>query len=438
MKEEQDELIQSLNLQQEDVIEDKTQFQKNTMLPQLKKDFYAIDKNKKFISSDLTRIDFINCRNIFISALISLSFYFLFIIVVVEPDTTSIVLLIIIFIIGHFAQSQVIPEFPTFLSREEFEEKLKEILGCYVTIVAKAKNKEYKYLANYTLDVTGKMSIPNNIKLAKFGECLIYTDKAYKEFSKKIKEAIKVNSFTYKTRLCKLEDDTDITFSERIYCINELGTTPPVNMITILLSIILLQWIQAVYYFFNWKMIVISPVKLVTSSMGTSPPPPCEIIVHGKKYKSKEYVLKEIEEDENSVELSNCYNKIIEEREEKKREKEEKKKRKVEEEKEKRENTTELNYYSTNNYSLTIIKYYDNVYLDIEVFQRGKDIKKKDILLGKYDPDIEGEEEEEDADSTIYHPPGVDTPIYVTEVSAYKYRIKAAKFVDTFYYESES
>ena len=49
------------------------------------------------------------------------------------------------------------------------------------------------------------MSIPNDIKLAKFGECLIYTDKAYKEFSKKIKEAIKVNSFTYKTRICKLE-----------------------------------------------------------------------------------------------------------------------------------------------------------------------------------------------------------------------------------------
>ena len=272
-----------------------TKFQQNECSYEINKYKSLDNNNKSFIPSNLVHIDFINCRNIFLSAFISLNFYLLLILIIQHAETYAIIFIIIIFLIGHFVQSQVIPEFPSFLSKNKFDTKLKEILNSKIIIKPKDKNDEKNNLTDlvkYTIDVTGELSIPKNIELARFGELIvIYSIKDDVEFSKKIKEAQKNKGYSIDYALYTTEEGKNIKvdFSERIYCIKELGsTTPPINKLTILFSLLLLQWIQALYYILTWKMVLINPIKIVGTKIEHQFRQSI-INVHGNEYKSMAY-----------------------------------------------------------------------------------------------------------------------------------------------------
>ena len=305
MTEEQDQLFELINEEKklERNKQTPTKFKKNKCSYEKNK-YKSLDNgNKSFIPSNVVHIDFINCSNIFLSAFISINFYFLLIVIILHPETYAIIFFIMIFIIGHFVQSQVIPEFPSFLSKDKFDTKLKEILNSKIIIKPKDKNDEKNNLTDlvkYTIDVTGELSIPKNIELARFGELIvIYSIKDDVEFSKKIKEVQKNKVCSYDYALYTTEEGKNIKvdFSERIYCIKEFGsTTPPINKLTILFSLLLLQWIQALYYILTWKMVVINPIKIVGTTIEHKFKQSV-INVHGDEYKSMVYNTNKDEKD---------------------------------------------------------------------------------------------------------------------------------------------
>ena len=97
-------------------------------------EYKELYENKEFKPSVVVSVDFIKPLNIFLSAVICLSFYLLLIAIIIKPNTFLIILFAIIIFVGNFTQSQVIPEFPSFKSTEEFKAKIKEILKVYVKI----------------------------------------------------------------------------------------------------------------------------------------------------------------------------------------------------------------------------------------------------------------------------------------------------------------
>ena len=309
MTEEQGQLIELISeeIKTERKSKTPTKFQKNKPLSELNK--YKSLKNKDdkkiFIPSDLVHIDFINCRNIFLSAFISLNFYFLLIVIILHPETMGIILFSIIFLVGHFVQSQVIPEYPNYLSKDKFDTKLKEILNSKVKIKIKGENNENNNSSNslikYTIDITGEVEIPKNVELAKFGELIVIYLKGDTQLAKNVGLAQKTKTLSYE--LYKTEDGNEIKvdLSDRIYCIKELGsTTPPINKLTILLSLLLLQWIQAIYYFLTWKMAIINPIKLVGEQTKDQFKYKQSVInVHGDEYKSMAFNPQKTEEEKN-------------------------------------------------------------------------------------------------------------------------------------------
>ena len=151
--------------------------------------YISIPESKRKKKCDEVR--FFKLPNIIISSLISLSFYCLLITLLIKSERTSLILFIIVFLVGHFAQSQVIPEFPSFKSEEAFYKKLQDILDSSVSI--KSENKINH--AYYIYDVINELYIPKKIKIIKFGELILYTDKTLE------KEINKVNkNFSLKNR----------------------------------------------------------------------------------------------------------------------------------------------------------------------------------------------------------------------------------------------
>ena len=258
------------------------EFKANTMDDKLNIDYEPIDKNKEFKQSEEVRVDFIKPLNIFLSAVICLSFYLILILIIKKPDTYLIILFAIIIFVGHFAQSQVIPEFPSFLSKEEFESKIEEILNSDVKIIkSKDKNNGNYYLTDLikcTIDVTGQIEIPKKDKLIKFDEFKLYTKKETREEFEKLNAESEYEICLYKSGKC-------IHIPEEIYWIGETPISRPVNELTIILSLLLLQWIQALYYIIKWKMVIIYPIKLAISEIEQEFAQ-TNINVHGQKYLS--------------------------------------------------------------------------------------------------------------------------------------------------------
>ena len=209
-------------------------------------------------------VRFFKLPNIIISLLLSLSFYFLLITLLIKLEREYLILFIIVFLVGHFTQYQIIPNFK---SEKEFYQKLQDILDSKVSI--KSDNK----INYYTYNVINELYIPKKIKTVKFGELILYIDEALKEKKDEIK-----NNFSLK----KSEDDIDINYLDEIYFLTDLNSS--VKCITIILSLLLLQWIQALYYYLNWKMAIIYPMKLTVSKEFKDEDKPKYVInIHGKK-----------------------------------------------------------------------------------------------------------------------------------------------------------
>lgn len=242
------------------------------------KKYEPIQENKKNKKCQL--VDFIKLPNIIISSLISLSFYFLLIILLIKSETTSLILFIIIFLVGHFSQSQVIPEFNSFKTKDDFFLDLKDILDCLILKENEKENKDNYYI----YDAINELDIPEEKELIKFGELILYTNNKLKREFDNVKVCLK-----------KEEDNSDIDYFDKIYCLTR-PIPNPVNYKTIILSLLLLQWIQALYYYLKWKgkMVVIYPMKLiVTSKIEEQGKPETKININGEKIvPKKEYIFK--------------------------------------------------------------------------------------------------------------------------------------------------
>ena len=247
------------------------------------KDYSSLCENNKFKEPKLVNVDFIKPLNIFLSALICLSFYLLIYIIILKPNTFSIILFVIIFFIGHFAQSQVIPEFPSFKSKEEFSTKIKEILNSKV--ILKDENNTKISSVKYTIDVTGQIGIPEDIKLIKFDEVIILIEK-------NVCEKFKNKKLKYEIYF----EEKRIAIPEEIYYLSKPPISHPVNGLTIILSLFLLQWIQALYYILNWKMVVIYQNKLAISEKKEFDR--TKINVHGDEYISNGIIENDLEQNE--------------------------------------------------------------------------------------------------------------------------------------------
>ena len=261
---------------------------KNEKLDEYKK----LYENKETKLSVLVSVDFIKPLNIFLSAVICLSFYLLLIAIIIKPNTFLIILFAIIIFVGNFTQSQVIPEFPSFKSTEEFKAKIKEILKVDVKIKSKDENNENKSLVTHTIDVTGQIEIPEDIKLCKFDEIIIYSEENIcNEFKNK----------KLKPEICLDGIEEPFFIPEEIYWISDdHPISHPVNGLTIILSLLLLQWIQALYYILIWKMVVIYPIKLAVcekKEFGKT-----NINVHGEIFDTDKNILQPNQNDKNNPE----------------------------------------------------------------------------------------------------------------------------------------
>ena len=228
-----------------------------------------------------------------------------------------------------------------------------------------------------------------------------------------------------------------------------MGISHPVNCLTIILSILFLQWIQALFYYLRWKVIYINPIKLVTENYRSDSI--TEIEIHGRKFKGEKYIKKEIN-DKTLVEMKKRLKKIEENqkimeqkklKEERLKEKEREKERKREEEWEKKrkrdkENTQILIEYKTNNYCLEIEKFYDDVYLNLTVKQRTEYDKKERIKLGEYEEYYEGKNPKRNGNITTYYPPGTSETIRVDMSQSNQYKISVKNFDNWYYYRDKN
>ena len=122
---EDDQLVEALNVKENITVG----FSKNVIHPFLKsKEYFPVNKGKKFISSNISNVDFINRRNIVISALLSFTFYFLLIIICIEPDTVSIILFVFITLIAIFLYRKLYRNIQPFYPKVNLKQNLKKLL----------------------------------------------------------------------------------------------------------------------------------------------------------------------------------------------------------------------------------------------------------------------------------------------------------------------
>ena len=99
------------------------------------------------------------------------------------------------------------------------------------------------------------------------------------------------------------------------------------------------------------------------------------------------------------------------------------------------ENTEILSKFKDkNNFEITVKRIYNNVKIELEIYQDGK-IENKIIDVGEYEPEAE-EYEEVEGNCNIYYPRGKDIKIQVTYYER-KYTIKIGTlFTNSYYYDN--
>ena len=376
---------------------------------------YYIKKEKKSkkekISIEEASIKDLNDIDIY-SLIASIIFSFIFYFVVITKfltDSTLLTIFAILIYIGgtFFLQILIIPTSTDFLENSEqiFEDDLKKLLNCHVEYFFKI-SKVYKitYPGKYVTDATGVITIPKDINFVKINKIQFFAEEDFEEFSDIIYTAKKECHYYYKL----IYNEKEIDFKEKIYNINNY---PLVNITTTILFLLMLGWIQAIYYRYHpncLKMLIITPYKLITKNK--SVPTSTKIIFKNK----------EIKPENNYITLNSITSKEYDKFEEEKKyylkriENDEKEKQRIE------ENTYVLSLFKNNNYTIKVKREDNDVYLYFQT-RDGKHYL-NNYYLGEYNPDIKKEIYYEDR-TTIYQPKGVKCRIEVTNYE-FKFNLK--------------
>lgn len=172
-----------------------------------------------------------------------------------------------------------------------------------------------------------------------------------------------------------------------------------------------MQWIFALYdKYKSTKCVIFAPAKLISSSKNNSV---TDIYIHGKKINFERNFYMNFGSSKEINRIIKLYNK----------------ERKLE------ENTEILSKFKDkNNFEITVKRIYNNVKIELEIYQDGK-IENKIIDVGEYEPEAE-EYEEDEGNCNIYYPRGKDIKIQVTYYER-KYTIKVGTlFTNSYYYDN--
>ena len=438
--------------------------------------YKKLNDQKQFFSSKTEKfsIKYGYCH-IVLNFFFSFTFYFLLLTSILTIKVMTIILTIIIYILGEIIQISIIPNLFKYKSKLDFESEMNRILNGYSMITfhkEKRNQNSFQYPCRYTIDVTGEINIPKKINFVKIGEIQFFVEKKdFDNFDEKYITLYKKNIFIkdyyiktfYNTSLF-YDNKELILYHSSFYNLNSNSEGYSINFVIKFLSIFLLQWIYALISLLKKEeFVIIYPAKLIT--INDIQESPTKIVVHGNELNHEKYITgpigledltkleKEYEEykKKEKIELKRRKKKReekqkkIEEKERIEREKEEEEKRKREEEERKREeeerlkreNTKTLSRFSDNNYSIRVYRVYEDVYLDLFVWQKDEDSYHDEMYLGKLNTNIKEERNHlPQNNSYLYTPNGFDIKIQITHYE-YRYNISIGeKFNRSFrYYE---
>ena len=391
--------------------------------------FGSIKDHKKFDSSKVIKIFDIKTWIIVIMIIISMLFYVQLLSYILYRDIKLLIFFIIVYIIGTLFQLNVVQEPLKYKSKSNFEDVISKILNSYVRfkVCNKSEGKKATYQAKYTIDITGTLNIPSQYHYARIKAVQLFSKSDLYTLIDRFEYLHKGSKVKYKMVYNKEKVDFN---SSDIYAINSNNDSYSINIFTTILSILLLQWINALYYNYSQskRCVDIYLAKLITDKLSNSP---SKITIHGKKFNLIPYVVipsksnTKFEEEYTEKKRQEKENEIKEAKLKKEKEKREAKLRKEREEKERErmDNTKLLSHFKNINYDIYVEKVYDDVFLEFRGYTGYREKKtieyKKE--LGKYDPSVQ-EKIEQKSEMIVYRPNGFDIRIEV-KIGLHSYTI---------------
>jgi hypothetical protein len=231
----------------------------------LKKEYISYDTGKKIdklVNAKIKYYFYINPISIIISIIFSFVFYFVLITILLTKSTLLIIFIILLYFSGGLLiHSKLFPPLDEENSESDFFNDLQKILNCKVEEISfYNREKTIKYPGKYSIDLTGEINIPKEINYVLISSIEILTDKYYKDFKDKVETAYR-RSYSEKENITYNENE--FKYKAKIYNLNNIKLN---NLITTLLSYLMLQWIQAIYYkfFIDLRLLIIYPYKLLT------------------------------------------------------------------------------------------------------------------------------------------------------------------------------
>ena len=418
---------ETINLQKFDVapIENPLVFVQNRCPMKLKDNGFIKSKygfgnwknDKKFEMSKRSSLFGFSIFFIILCFIYSFSFYATFFTYIASHETKLLIYSIIIYVVCTLIQVTIIPKPITIKSRVEFDDHLNKALNAAVSIklINKKKKKQATYPAKYTVDISGTLNIPSKYNFARIKAVQLYTKDDLKKLIKdfgNVYESSKIeNKMIYNNEDFDIDENTP-------YALNSNEKSYSINFITTISCVLLLQWVNAIYYecFASKKCINIYLAKILTSSYSQSN---TKITIHNKKYEVSPNATFAMESNEE-------FDKDLEEYLRKKKEEEERqaklKAERLERAKKRKQNTTLLSKFKYgDHYTIVVKKVYDDIELKFEASSGKKSYWYKRTFWRAYDQNIQ-ERVEKGSKMITYYPKGLDIRIEVI-LGVYDYHI---------------
>ena len=373
--------------------------------------------DKKFEMSKRSPLFNFSILLIILCFIYSFSFYATLFTYIASHETKLLIFCIIIYVVGTLIQVTVIPKPITIKSRAEFENDINKALNTAVSIklINKKQKKQAMYQAKYTVDISGTLNIPSKYNFARIMAVQLYTKDDLKKFVKdfgNVYGSSKLdNKMIYNNEVFDIEENTP-------YALNNNEKSYSINFITTICCVLLLQWVNAIYYtcFISKECINIYLAKILTSSYSQSN---TKITIHNKKYEVSPNVTLPLESNEE-------FDKDLEEYLRKKKEEEERQEKlkaeRRERQRKRKENTTLLSRFKYGeHYTIVVKKVYDDIKLKFNAHSGKKHYWYEQTSCFAYDRNIQ-ERVVKGNKMITYYPKGFDIRIEVI-LGVYDYHI---------------
>lgn len=363
--------------------------------------------DKKFEVSKKLPLFYSNILIIILCFIYSFSFYATLFTYIASHETKLLIYSIIIYVVGTLIQVMVIPKPISIKSRAEFDNDLNKALNAAVSIklISKKMKKQAMYQAKYTVDISGTLNIPIQYNFARIIAVQLFSKEDLKKFINDFGEIY--NSKKVECKMIYNGEEFEID-ENTPYALNSNEKSYSINFITTILCVLLLQWINAIYYscFTSKECIDIYLAKILTNSYSESN---TKITIHNKKYEVSPNATISLESNEE-------FDNDLEEYLRKKKEEEERqaklKAERLERIRKRKENTHLLSKFKNGkHYTIVVKRIYNDIKLKFDAYSGKKHYWFEDTS-GVYNPDIQ-EKVVKGNKVITYYPKGYDTRIEV-------------------------